>query len=117
MDLELSETTIETLATSLWARMVGSDYDPIEMNLRAKLALEQRLLGTTAVPFGLDKLSVAEVSKYTGIRAETLQNKGKRGTLRMPEPYGLGAKLFWRRSELEAWIETKRAAPSERAAL
>jgi predicted DNA-binding transcriptional regulator AlpA len=117
MDLELSETTIETLATSLWARMVGSDYDPIEMNLRAKLALKQRLLGTTAVPFGLDKLSVAEVSKYTGIRAETLQNKGKRATLRMPEPYGLGTKLFWRRSELEAWIETKRAAPSEGAAL
>lgn len=94
MDLELSETTIENLANELWGRIVGAHCDPIEFNLRAKLALEQRILGTTGKPFGLDKLSAAEAAVYIGVRTETLQDKHKRRLLGVSEPYSFGGKTI-----------------------
>lgn len=41
----LPDAILESIADALWGRMVGANLDPIELNLRAKLALEQRLLG------------------------------------------------------------------------
>lgn len=102
------DEAIETLADALWSRMVGSHFDPIEFNLRAKLALETRLLGSTSVPFGLDKLSTVETAAYIGCEPETLRDKTKRKSLGLPQPYSFGRKLHWRRSELDPWIEKQR---------
>jgi predicted DNA-binding transcriptional regulator AlpA len=104
----LSNETIDTLAEALWQRIVGAHCDPIEMNLRAKLALEQRMLGSTSIPFGLDKLSTAETAAYIGCEPETLRDKTKRKALGIPVPYAMGRKLHWRRSELDVWIEQHR---------
>ena len=41
-ELPLPEEVIANLAEALWARMVGSNCDPVDLNLRAKLALERR---------------------------------------------------------------------------
>jgi hypothetical protein len=54
-ELPLPENVIADLAEAIWAKMIGSNCDPVELNLRAKLALESRLLGGNNVPFGLDK--------------------------------------------------------------
>jgi predicted DNA-binding transcriptional regulator AlpA len=105
----LPEAMLESIADALWGRMVGAHLDPIELNLRAKLALEQKLLGGAIVPFGLDKLGTEETAAYIGVQPETLRDRVKRRTLGLPAPYSFGRKLFWRRSELDPWIESKRA--------
>lgn len=102
------ESLVESLADRLWGRMVGSHCDPIELNLRAKLALEYRLTGGAKPPFGLDKLGTEETGAYIGVKAETLRDKNKRRILGIPRPYSYGRKLFWRRSELDAWLELQR---------
>ena len=102
--LVLPEKVVDDLADALWVRMVGANCDPIELNLRAKLATD-RLLGGAAPPFGLDKLGTAETASYIGVKAETLRDKTKRRILGIPPPYNYGRKLFWRRSELDQWIE------------
>ena len=56
-DLALPDDTISALADALWAKMVGVNCDPVDLNLRAKLALETRLLGSERPPFGLDKFN------------------------------------------------------------
>jgi predicted DNA-binding transcriptional regulator AlpA len=111
--LLLTESAVDNLADALWARIVGSNCDPIELNLRAKLALEHRLLGGSAPPFGLDKLGTEETAAYTGVKAETLRDKTKRRILGIPQPYNYGRKLFWRRSELDQWIERQRVTAAE----
>ena len=88
--------------------MVGAHCNPVELNLRAKLALEYRLLGSGAPPFGLDKLGTEETAAYIGLQSETLRDKTKRRILGIPTPYNYGRKLFWRRSELDQWIELQR---------
>jgi predicted DNA-binding transcriptional regulator AlpA len=98
---------LDSIADALWGRIVGVNLDPIE--LRAKLALEQKLLGGAVVPFGLDKLGTEETAAYIGVQPETLRDRAKRRTLGLPLPYSFGRKLFWRRSELDPWIESKRA--------
>jgi predicted DNA-binding transcriptional regulator AlpA len=114
MDLDLSHATQETLdalADRLWARITGAYCDPIELNLRAKLALEYRLSGSTMQPpFGLDRLTAAETAAYIGVQAATLQDNHKRRALGIPAPYSIGRKIFWRRSELDPWIEAQRIA-------
>jgi predicted DNA-binding transcriptional regulator AlpA len=107
-DLGLPDDTISALADALWARIVGANCDPIDLNLRAKLALETRLLGSKRPPFGLDKLTCEETAAYIGVLAETLRDKSKRRTLDIPEPYHIGRKLQWRRSDLDPWIESRR---------
>jgi predicted DNA-binding transcriptional regulator AlpA len=102
------QETLSALATELWALMVGSHADPVEFNLRAKLALETRMLGCDRPPFGLDKLGAAETAAYIGGQVQTLHDKKKRRVLGIPEPYSVGRKLFWRRSELDEWIERQR---------
>lgn len=111
--LALPENVVDKLADALWARMVGANCDPIELNLRAKLALEYRLVGGNAPPFGLDRLGTEETAAYTGVKAETLRDKTKRRTLGIPKPYNYGRKLFWRRSELDEWIEKRRFVAAE----
>jgi predicted DNA-binding transcriptional regulator AlpA len=107
-NLSLPESLIDNLADALWARMVGSNCDPVELNLRAKLALEHRLVGGNPPSFGLDKLGTDETAAYSGVKAETLRDKTKRRILGFPLPYKYGRKLFWRRSELDQWIERRR---------
>jgi hypothetical protein len=60
------------------------------------------------VPFGLDKLGTAEAASYIGVQPETLRDKVKRRQLGLPTPYSFARKLFWRRSEVDAWIEAQR---------
>jgi len=81
---------------------------PVDLNLRAKLALETRLLGGSRTPFGLDKLTCEETAAYIGVLAETLRDKTKRRGLGIPEPYHIGRKLYWRRSDVDPWIESRR---------
>jgi hypothetical protein len=45
----LPDETIDAIAEALWQRIVGAHCDPIELNLRAKLALEHRMLGSTSI--------------------------------------------------------------------
>jgi hypothetical protein len=71
-ELPFPEKVIVDLAEALWAKMVGSNCDPVDLNLRAKLALESRILGGDKVPFGLDKLGTAETASYIGVQPETL---------------------------------------------
>ncbi len=104
----LPQLVIDQLADALWARMTGAGIDDIDLNLRAKLALEQRLLPSAQPPFGLDRMTGAETAAYIGVELPTLHDKKKRAALGIPEPYHLGRKLFWRRSELDAWIERQR---------
>jgi hypothetical protein len=112
-DLPLPEDVIAALAEALWAKMIGSNCDPVELNLRAKLALERHLLGGNSVPFGLDKLGTSETASYIGVQPETLRDKVKRRHLGLPAPYAFARKLFWRRSELDAWVETQRPAKAD----
>jgi hypothetical protein len=109
-DFDLAtEERLDALADRLWARIVGAQFNPIELNLRAKLALEHRLLGATTPSFGLDKMSTDETAAYIGVQSETLRDRSKRRALGIPEPYAIARKLFWRRSELDPWIEARRA--------
>jgi predicted DNA-binding transcriptional regulator AlpA len=109
----LPESILNNLADALWTRIVGANCDPIEINLTMKLALEQRLIGGGAPPFGLDKLGTEETAAYIGVKAETLRDKTKRRILGVPQPYNYGRKLFWRRSELDQWIERQRVTAAE----
>ena len=109
-ELPLPEDVIADLAEALWAKMVGSNCNPVDLNLRAKLALESRLLGCDKVPFGLDKLGTEETAAYIGVQPETLRDKEKRRHLGLPTPYAFARKLFWRRTELDDWIEAQRPA-------
>jgi hypothetical protein len=74
-EFPLPEEVIAGLADALWAKMIGSNCDPVDLNLRAKLALEARLLGGNSVCFGLDKLGTAETASYIGVQPETLRDK------------------------------------------
>ena len=87
---------LDELAEKLWLRMVDAHASPIEFNLMAKLALEQRMLGGENAAFGLDKLNTAETATYIGLQEQTLHDKKKRRALGIPEPYSVGRKLFWR---------------------
>jgi hypothetical protein len=107
-DLALPDDAISALADALWAKMVGANCDAVDLNLRAKLALETRLLGGSRTPFGLDRLSCDETAAYIGVLAETLRDKAKRRALGIPPPYHIGRKLYWRRSDLDPWIEARR---------
>jgi predicted DNA-binding transcriptional regulator AlpA len=108
LDTLLPDEALDRIADALWAKMVGSNCDPVDLNLRAKLAIETRLLGSERAPFGLDKLSCEETASYLGVQAETLRDRAKRRALGLPEPYHIGRKLHWRRSDLDPWIESKR---------
>jgi hypothetical protein len=90
-NLPLPESTVDDLADALWARIVGGNCDPIERNLRAKLALEHRLLGGNATAFGLDKLGTEETVAYSGLTVDTLRDKAKRRVLGIPPPYNSDA--------------------------
>jgi len=56
-------------------------------------------------------MSASETAAYIGVQAETLRDKSKRRALGIPEPYSIARKLFWRRSELDPWIEARRPTP------
>jgi predicted DNA-binding transcriptional regulator AlpA len=107
MDIS-TEEDIEGLADRIWARIVGV-ADPDEFTLLVKLAIEQRMLGRDKPSFGLDKLTTGETATYLGLQEPTLHDRQKRRALGVPEPYNIGRKLFWRRSELDAWVEGRRA--------
>ena len=97
----LDDKLISGIADAIYCKLVGADFDIIGDDLRLRLALEQRLTGSGAVPFGLDRLTTNDTAAYLGLQAETLRSTAKRKLLRLPEPYNYGKKLFWRRSELD----------------
>jgi hypothetical protein len=108
IDAILPDEALDHIADTLWAKMVGANCDPVDLNLRAKLALETRLLGGSRTPFGLDKLTCEETAAYIGVLAETLRDRSKRRALGIPEAYHIGRKLYWRRTDLDPWIEGRR---------
>ena len=113
-DFDLAtEERLDALADRLWTKIVGVQFNPIELHLRAKLALEHHLLGSTTPSFGLDKMSAAETAAYVGVQVETLRDRSKRRVLGIPEPYPIARKLFWRRSEIDPWIEARRSSAPE----
>jgi hypothetical protein len=81
--------------------------ETIHANLRHRLLLEQHILGGTP-PFGIDKMTTVETANYIGVAPQQLRSPSAREELGLPVPYGIGKKMFWRRSELDRWIETKR---------
>jgi predicted DNA-binding transcriptional regulator AlpA len=105
----LNDKLIDGIADAIYGKLIGANVDAVEADLRLRLALEQRLTGAGATPFGLDRLSTADTAAYLGLQAETLRATQKRRQLALPKPYSYGKKLFWRRSELDAWIEKQRA--------
>jgi small ligand-binding sensory domain FIST len=107
----LDDKLIGGIADAVYAKMVGANFDLIESDLRLRLALEQRLTGAGAVPFGLDRMNTTDTAAYLGLQAETLRATAKRKLLGLPTPYTFGKKLFWRRSELDAWVEQQRREP------
>jgi hypothetical protein len=107
----LDDKLISGIADAIYCKLVGADFDIIGHDLRLRLALEQRLTGSGAVPFGLDRLTTNDTAAYLGLQAETLRSTAKRKLLGLPEPYNYGKKLFWRRSELDAWVERQRREP------
>ncbi len=99
---------VDGIADALWARLVGANFDPIEHQLKLRLAIEQQLSSSNGVPFGLDRLSTDDTAAYLGLQSETLRSKVKRRKLGLPDPYAFGRKMWWRRSELDGWIEQRR---------
>src|SRR5262249_840227 len=106
----LPDDLIDGIADALWARLVGANFDPIEHQLKLRLAIERKLSATECVPFGLDRLSTDDTAAYLGLQSETLRSRVKRRRLALPEPYSYGRKMWWRRSELDGWIEQQRQA-------
>jgi len=104
----LPDEMIDGIADALWARLVGANFDIIEHELRLRLAIEQKLSSTPGVPFGLDKLGTEDTAAYLGLQPETLRSNVKRRKLGIPEPYAYGRKNWWRRSELDDWVEKQR---------
>jgi Helix-turn-helix domain len=105
----LDDKLISGIADAIYSKL-GTDFEVIDHDLRLRLALEQRLAGSGVVPFGLDRLTTGDTAAYLGLQAETLRSTAKRKVLGLPEPYNYGKKLFWRRSELDAWVEAQRRA-------
>ena len=102
-----NDNLIDNLASSIFERLVGVGFDAPEHYLKLRLALEHHLTGGS-VPFGLDRLNTDDAANYLGLQAETLRSTSKRRSLNLPTPYNFGKKLFWRRSELDAWLEQQR---------
>jgi predicted DNA-binding transcriptional regulator AlpA len=94
-----------TLADKICERLTGIRFDAQEAELRLRLALEQRVSGASTISFGLDRLSTTDAASYLGLQAETLRATVKRKALELPTPYMYGKKLYWRRSELDAWVK------------
>ena len=109
----LDDKLIGGIADAIYAKFVGTNFDLIEHDLRLRLALEQRLTGACAVPFGLDRMSTTDTAAYLGLQADTLRSTAKRKALNLPDPYNYGKKLFWRRSQLDEWVERQRGAPRD----
>ena len=101
--------SIDEIADRLYARFVGSDISVIGQELRMRLLLEQNLNPGVPVPYGLDRLDVWQTAEYIGLKPETLRDRAKRRKLGMPDPFSIGKKLAWRRSELDGWIEGQRS--------
>ena len=108
----LDDKLIIGIADAVYAKLVGANFDLIEHDLRLRLALEQRLTGAGAVPFGLDRMNTTDTAAYIGLQVETLRSTAKRKLLGLPEPYNYGKKLFWRRSEIDGWAEQQRRRAS-----
>jgi predicted DNA-binding transcriptional regulator AlpA len=106
---------LDQLATSIADRLISSGLDAPECNLRLRLALEHRLAGGS-IPFGLERLNTDDAAAYLGIKAETMRSTAKRRALDLPTPYNFAKKLYWRRSELDAWVERQRERKSAREA-
>jgi hypothetical protein len=102
------EKLIDGIADKIYEKLTGDNFNLIENDLKLRLAIEQRLSGTGVAPFGFDRMSSVDAAAYLGIVVETLRSTAKRKSLKLPEPYGFAKKLYWRRSELDLWVEQQR---------
>src|SRR6202044_2767086 len=100
------------LADKICERLTGLGFAAQEADLRLRVALYQRMTGASAISSGLDRLSTTDAAAYLGLQAESLRATAKRKALDLPIPYTYGKKLYWRRSELDSWVEQQRGAPS-----
>ena len=57
-------------------------------------------------PFPADRLTRLQAAEYLGLRPATLEADAVHGRLRIPF-YRVGARTFYRRSELERWLQTR----------
>ena len=101
-----NRTLASHIADAIYEKLMGAN--DVENDLRLRLAIEHRLSGSATAPYGLDRLNTVDAAMYLGLVPETLRSTAKRKTLKLPEPYSYGKKLFWRRSELDAWTEQQR---------
>lgn len=108
--MEVDDPLAESIADSIWMKLIGANFDVVEHDLKLRLAIEQRLNPSQRVPFGLDRLSTVDAGAYMGIQPETLRDRVKRRRLDLPDHYAFAKKLFWRRSDLDAWLERHRTS-------
>ena len=90
----LDDKLIGGIADAVYTKMVGANFDLIENDLRLRLALEQRLTGSGAVPFGLDRLSTTDAGAYLGLQPETLRSTAKRRLLGLPTRTAMAGSCF-----------------------
>ena len=99
---------VDQIADRLYARFIGEGVNCISQELRLRLFMEQSLRPDATVPFGLDRLDVWATADYLGLSPDTLRDRTKRRKLGMPQPFSIGKKLQWRRSELDVWVDQRR---------
>ncbi|MDR3408981.1 MAG: helix-turn-helix domain-containing protein [Methylovirgula sp.] len=108
MKIEIDDDAIKDLAFQLWAHLYYAGAEPRDLNLWTALAIETKLAARGGPPFGLDRLNPSEMAAYLGIADEIVSNRTKRQHFGLPEPFAIGHRLYWRRSELDEWIEAQR---------
>jgi excisionase family DNA binding protein len=60
----------------------------------------------TAISFPQDRLTRPQAAEYLGLRPSTLEADASYGRLSIPF-YRLGSRIYYRRSELDAWLESR----------
>jgi excisionase family DNA binding protein len=60
--------------------------------------------------FDQDRLTRDEAARFLGVKFSTLENDAVTHRLGVPF-YKIGKRVYYRRSELAHWIETRRVAP------
>lgn len=61
--------------------------------------------------FDQDRLTRHEAAKFLGVSFATLENDAVTQRLSVPF-YKIGKRVYYRRSDLESWVEARRVAPT-----
>ena len=68
----------------------------------------------TRPPFDVDRMTREEAARFLGLEVSTLEADVSRRKLAIPF-YRIGRLVYYRRSELEAWVEARRCGNIPRA--